>query len=78
MNNRCREYRRAVKIREEIHFHSLRHTCASWLAEAGVDLKVIQEVMRHSNIRQTMRYAHLVPEAVASKMVGAFSQISLD
>lgn len=73
-----REYRRAVGIREEIHFHSLRHTCASWLAEAGVDLKVIQEVLRHANIRQTMRYAHLIPEAVASRMVDAFRGISLD
>ncbi len=78
VSNRFPEYRRAVGIRDEIHFHSLRHTCASWLAEAGVDLKVIQEVLRHANIRQTMRYAHLVPEVVASKMVDAFSQIVLD
>ena len=77
VSNRFREYRRMAMIRDEIHFHSLRHTCASWLAEAGVDLKVIQEVLRHSNIRQTMRYAHLIPEVVVNKMVGAFEQIQI-
>ena len=78
VSNLFRYYRRLAKIRDEIHFHSLRHTCASWLAEAGVDLKVIQEILRHANIRQTMRYAHLIPEVVASKMVGAFEQIALE
>ena len=77
VSNRFRYYRVAASIREEIHFHSLRHTCASWLAEQGVDLKVIQEVMRHSNIKQTMRYAHLIPEVVANKMVGAFARITI-
>lgn len=72
-----RHYRRKAGIREEIHFHSLRHTCASWLAEQGVDLKVIQEVLRHSNIKQTMRYAHLIPEVVSEKMVSAFKEIDL-
>lgn len=78
VSNRFREYRKLAKIRNEIHFHSLRHTCASWLAEAGVDLKVIQEILRHSNIKQTMRYAHLIPEVVANKMVGAFEQIRIE
>jgi integrase len=78
VSDRFRHYRRAAKLRDEIHFHSLRHTCASWLAEAGVDLKVIQEILRHANIRQTMRYAHLIPEVVADKMVGAFEQITLN
>jgi integrase/recombinase XerC len=75
VSNRFREYRRRAGLRDEIHFHSLRHTCASWLAECGVDLKTIQEIMRHSNIKQTMRYAHLIPEVVARKMVGAFERI---
>lgn len=77
VSNLFRHYRREAKIRDEIHFHSLRHTCASWLAESSVDLKVIQEVMRHANIRQTRRNAHLGPEMVANKMIGAFEQIQL-
>lgn len=75
VSNLFRHYRREAEVRDEIRFHSLRHTRASGLAERDFDLKVIQEVMRHANVRQTMRYAHLVPEVVANKMVRAFQQI---
>ncbi len=40
-------------------WHSLRHTFASWLAEAGEDLAVIQELLIHSSQRTTERYRHL-------------------
>ena len=41
-------------------FHSLRHTCGSWLAAAGVHPKVVQRIMRHHSITLTMdRYTHL-------------------
>jgi integrase len=45
-----------------IRFHDLRHTFASCLAMAGVDLMVIQKLMRHKNYNMTLRYAHLHPE----------------
>jgi len=39
--------------------HTLRHTCGSWLASAGVHPKLIQRIMRHSTISLTMdRYTH--------------------
>jgi integrase len=44
-------------------FHSLRHTFASWLALAGVDIYRIKTLMRHKTIEMTMRYAHLIPDA---------------
>ncbi len=41
-------------------FHALRHTCGSWLAAAGIHLKVIQGIMRHSTITLTAdRYTKL-------------------
>jgi len=41
-------------------FHSLRHTCGSWLAANGVHPSVAQRIMRHSDINLTMsRYTHL-------------------
>ncbi|CAK0759245.1 hypothetical protein CCP3SC15_2490001 [Gammaproteobacteria bacterium] len=42
--------------------HDLRHTCATWLVQAGVSIRGVAEVLRHSDIRVTMRYAHLAPE----------------
>jgi integrase len=40
-------------------FHALRHTCGSWLAAMGVHPKVVQAIMRHSDINLTMsRYCH--------------------
>ena len=44
-------------------FHTLRHTFASWLALAGVDIYRIKTLMRHKTIDMTMRYAHLLPDA---------------
>ena len=43
----------------QIGWHKLRHTFASRLAEKGVALLTIKELMGHSDIRTTMRYAHL-------------------
>ena len=40
-------------------FHLFRHTFASELAEADVNLKKIQEWMGHSDIKMTERYVHL-------------------
>ncbi len=41
--------------------HILRHTCASRLAQSGVDIKRIQEFLGHRTLAMTLRYAHLAP-----------------
>ena len=46
--------------------HVLRHTYASHLAMAGVDLASIQNVMGHADIKTTMRYIHLSPNHLKS------------
>ena len=45
----------------KITTHSLRHTHASWLAEAELDLFRIKDQLGHRQIEMTMRYAHLIP-----------------
>src|SRR5581483_633279 len=52
-----------------LRFYDLRHSCASLLIAQGVPLKVIQEILRHANIRTTSdRYTHLVPQIVGEAL----------
>ncbi len=45
----------------DFRWHDLRHTFGSRLAMAGVELRTIQELMRHKTIKMTLRYTHLSP-----------------
>jgi len=49
-----------------LRFHDLRHTFASWLVMAGVDIRTVQELLGHKDIRITMRYAHLAPDHMSN------------
>lgn len=56
---------------EHVRFHDLRHTFASWAIAAGVDLRLLKEMMGHSTMQMTSRYAHLEDsqlQAAARKM----------
>lgn len=49
--------------RQKVVFHTLRHTFCSWLAQAGVPLFTIGQIVGHSNTNMTQRYSHLCPDA---------------
>lgn len=62
-----RRFKRACKaagMDKAIHFHSLRHSFASNLAQQGVSLYVIKELLGHSSISTTEIYSHLNMESL--------------
>jgi site-specific recombinase XerD len=46
----------------DFHFHDLRHTFASRLIMAGVDVRTVQMLVGHKTINMSLRYAHLSPD----------------
>ena len=58
-------------------WHCLRHTFASRLVMAGVDLRTVQNLMGHKTIAMTVRYSHLAPtHTLAPKLApGAVKQV---
>jgi integrase len=53
----------------EFVFHITRHTCATRLVDAGVNVFVIKEWMGHKVIATTLRYAHVKPQNLEEALI---------
>jgi integrase len=67
-----KRYVRRAKLNDDLRFHSLRHTFATWLVQGGVNIYEVQKLLGHSDVRTTEIYSHLT----ASELQGAVDKIS--
>lgn len=61
----CHRFKRYVRDAgqdERLHFHSLRHSFASWLVQSGATLYQVQQLLGHSCSSVTQIYSHLQPD----------------
>lgn len=74
VSKRFKFYVRKAKLedREDLSFHSCRHTTGSWLSMQGVPMRVISEILGHSNTQVTEIYSHLQPEVMERAMDETF------
>jgi integrase len=52
--------------------HTLRHSVASCLAAAGVDQRIIDDMMGHVSEEMRRRYRHLTPRVKSQAVLGVF------
>ncbi|MBI5020560.1 MAG: site-specific integrase [Ignavibacteriales bacterium] len=62
-----------AELNDKLHFHSLRHTFATWLVQDGVNIYEVQKLLGHSSVKVTEVYSHLV----ASELHSAVNKISV-
>jgi integrase len=74
VTKRFKKYVRKAKLkdREDLHFHSLRHSTASHLTMEGHPKEVVADVLGHTTTRMADKYSHLSPGATERAMEDTF------
>lgn len=68
ITHKFKEYVRTANLNDALHFHSLRHTFASWLVQRDTNIFAVMKLLGHSTIATTMIYTHLSPETLHSEV----------
>jgi site-specific recombinase XerD len=55
---------KAAGIKKRVHLHMLRHSFATHLIEGGTDIRYVQELLGHNNLKTTERYTHVTNNAL--------------
>jgi len=53
---------------KRIKFHTLRHSCATWMLDRGKDSRFIQQFLGHSRIQTTQIYTHVNPVSLKNAL----------
>src|SRR5271166_1112080 len=76
LQDACRVARGKVRFGKPVTTHSLRHSFATHLLESGVELRVIQVLLGHSDLSSTTRYAQVATHLIANTP-SPFDRLSL-
>jgi len=61
----------------DLHIHDLRHSAASFMINAGIDLYAVGKVLGHADHKSTMRYSHLANETLLAAVEAGAAKMSL-
>lgn len=67
--NMMKRYVKRAEIKKDIHNHSLRHTFATNFYNSTKDLRVLQKIIGHTNLKSTQIYTHISSEDVREAML---------
>jgi integrase/recombinase XerC len=59
VSHKFKKYVIKAELSKKIHFHTLRHTGATWLVQNDIPIYSVQQILGHSNISITQIYSHL-------------------
>jgi site-specific recombinase XerD len=63
------------KLRQiDLHWHDLRHEGACRLLADGVDIRTIQLMLGHADIKQTQRYLNITDEELRKSLTGVWER----
>lgn len=72
------ETARAAAGLDGLHIHDLRHSAASFMINAGIDLFAVGRVLGHADHQSTMRYAHLANDTLMQAVEAGADKMAVD